>query len=317
MKHDDAAKSFLIALGISALILSSSLFLSAARARGAPAPRAPAITDQLRIGSEFFLNRTETKESVQRHFRIMHENGLTLVRIFVIWDDIERTPDDWDLTGYDWIYDAAAESGIKIVATLCAEDPPGWVGKTTFYHNRTNLNDPEIRKHAAVYIEKVVNRYKNHPAQGVWLLMNEPTKYDTEPATLRAFGDWLQAKYGNVAELNRHWFRPLSSFSEVQVPPEQLSNYWTDYHAVVNWREFNIDNLVNQLLWIKERIRTLIPTTQLILTLRLRRGGPMDKTFGRRSAWSIFSALQSTLPGSFVRPQTRVNTASASPTGLT
>ena len=99
MKHDNAAKSFLIALGISALILSSSLFLSAARARGAPAPRAPAITDQLRIGSEFFLNRTETKESVQRHFRIMHENGLTLVRIFVIWDDIERTPDNWDLHG--------------------------------------------------------------------------------------------------------------------------------------------------------------------------------------------------------------------------
>jgi beta-galactosidase len=203
----------------------------------------------------------------------MHENGLTLVRIFVIWDDIERTPDDWDFTGYDWIYDAAAESGIKIEATLCAEDPPGWVGKTTFYHNRTNLNDPEIRKHAAVYIEKVVNRYKNHPAQGVWLLMNEPTKYDTEPATLRAFGDWLQAKYGNVAELNRHWFRPLSSFSEVQVPPEQLSNYWTDYHAVVNWREFNIDNLVNQLLWIKERIRALDPNHPTHINVTAPTGG--------------------------------------------
>jgi len=215
------------------------------------------LTDQLRIGAEFFLNRTETQESVRRHFRLMHDNGLTLVRIFVIWDDVEHTPGNWNFAGYDWIYEAAAESGIKVVATLCAEDPPGWVGRTPFYHNRTNLDDPELRKHAAAYIEKVVNRYKNHPAQGAWLLMNEPDKYDVEPATLEAFGDWLQAKYGTVEELNKHWFRPLEKFSDVRLTPDQLTEYWNDYHFVVDWREFNIDNLVNELVWIKGQIRAL------------------------------------------------------------
>jgi len=232
---------------------------SAPRAAASQDSQLAGLTDQLRIGAEFFLNRTETQESVRRHFRLMHENGLTLVRIFVIWDDVERTPNNWDFTGYDWIYDAAGESGIKVVATLCAEDPPGWVGKTPFYHNRTNLNDPELRKHAAIYIEKVVSRYRNHPAQGAWLLMNEPTKYDVEPATLRAFGDWLQAKYGNVRELNKHWFRPLEKFSDVQLTPDQLTDYWNDYHFVVDWREFNIDNLVNELLWIKDQIQALDP----------------------------------------------------------
>jgi beta-galactosidase len=222
-----------------------------------PSPQLAELTQQLRIGTEFFLNRTETKESVQRHFRLMHENGLTLARIFVIWDDIERTPGNWDFTGYDWIYDAAAESGIKIVATLCAEDPPGWVKKTPFYHNRTNLNDPEIRKHAAIYIAKVVNRYRGHTAQGAWLLMNEPTKYDTEPSTFQAFGDWLRLKYGTVDELNKHWFRSAETFSDVQVTPGQLSEYWNDYHRAVDWREFNIDNLVDQLLWIKGQIQAL------------------------------------------------------------
>jgi len=185
----------------------------------------------------------------------MQENGLTLARIFIIWDDMERTPGNWDFTRYDWIYDAAAQSGIKIVATLCAEDPPGWVKRTPFYHNRANLNDPEIRRHAAIYIEKVVNRYRGHTAQGVWLLMNEPEKYDTEPSTFEAFGNWLQAKYGTVAELNRHWFHPLENFSAVQVTRDQLEEYWNDYHRVVDWREFNIDNLVDQLLWIKGQIQ--------------------------------------------------------------
>jgi beta-galactosidase len=244
-------------------LIIAAVAVSPGAARGAedrgadPAPQLAELTGQLRIGTEFFLNKTETQESIRKHFRLMHENGLTLVRIFVIWDDLERTPDHWDFTRYDWIYDAAAESGIKIVATLCAEDPPGWVRKTPFYHNRTNLNDPEIRQHAAIYIEKVVNRYKNHPAQGVWLLMNEPAKYDTEPATLQAFGEWLRAKYGTVAELNKHWFRPLDKFSDVQVTPDQLSDYWNDYPFVVDWREFNIDNLVNQLLWIKGQILAL------------------------------------------------------------
>jgi beta-galactosidase len=187
----------------------------------------------------------------------MHENGLTLVRIFVIWDDIERTPNNWNFEGYDWIYDAAAENGIKIVATLCAEDPPGWVKKTPFYHNRTNLNDPELRTHAAIYIRKVVDRYKNHPAQGVWLLMNEPTKYDLEPATFQAFGDWLKTKYGSVEQLNKHWFEPVENFSDVPIRPDELTEYWNDYHRVVDWREFNIDNLVNELLWIKGQIQAL------------------------------------------------------------
>jgi len=262
------------------LILASSLLaLVPSASRGAQGsndaggPQLAELTGQLRIGSEFFLNRTETQESVERHFALMHENGLTLARIFIIWDDIERAPGQWDFTGYDWIYDAAARSGIKIVATLCAEDPPGWVKKTPFYHNRTNLNDPDMRRHAAVYIDKVVNRYRGHTAQGVWLLMNEPEKYDTEPATFEAFGRWLQAKYGTVAELNKHWFRPLQEFAEVQITPDQLSDYWNDYHRVVDWREFNIDNLVDELLWIKARIQAIDPTHPTHINVTAPTGG--------------------------------------------
>ena len=259
MNYSMARKGAIIATWVAAILVSIRATRGAQSPVAGQVPQWVGLTDQLRVGAEFFLNRTETRESVRRHFHLMHENGLTLARIFVIWDDIERTPNHWDFEGYDWIYDAAAESGIKIVATLCAEDPPGWVKKTPFYHNRTNLNDPALRKHAAMYINKVVDRYKNHPAQGAWLLMNEPTKYDEEPATLQAFGEWLQAKYGTVEELNKHWFRPLGRFSDVWLTPDQLTDYWNDYHYAVDWREFNIDNLINELLWIKGQIQALDP----------------------------------------------------------
>ncbi len=231
----------------------------------------------LRIGTEFFLNRSETKAGVDRHFRLMRDTGLTLVRIFIIWDDIEHTPGVWNFERYDWIYNSAAANEIKIVATLCAEDPPGWAHQTPFYHNRTNLNDPAIRKRASFYIEKVVNRYKRHPAQGVWLLMNEPSKYDTEPATFRAFGAWLEKKYRNVAALNQSWFRQVKSFSEVTLTPEQLTggNYgWLDYPPIIDWREFNVDNLVNQLLWIKSQIELHDTSHPTHLNVTQPLGGP-------------------------------------------
>ena len=237
------------------------------------------ITGQLRIGTEFFLNRTETRQSIEKHFRLMRDYGISIVRIFVIWDDIERKPGEWNFEAYDWIYDAAAANGIKIAATLCAEDPPGWRKLTPFYHSRTNLNDPEVRKYAAGYIEKVVSRYRNHPAQGVWLLMNEPgLKYNFEPSTMQAFGKWLEQRWGSVDALNQKWFRPLRSFSDVQVSPEQWQPGWTDYYSFVDWKEFNVENLCQHLRWIQDRIReldTVHPThlNQPGLTYNMMAGG--------------------------------------------
>ena len=217
------------------------------------------LTGQLRIGAEFFLNRTDTQASVDKQFQLMHATGLTLVRIFIIWDDVERVPGVWNFEGYDWIYNAAAKNGMKIVATLCPEDPPGWADKTPFYHNLVNLNAPANRAASAIYLKKVVGRYKNNPAQGVWLLMNEPTKYDTEPTTFHAFGDWLQAKYGTVNTLNQHWFQPLKKFSDVKITSLQQTSYWTDYHALIDWDNFKVDNLIQQLIWVKQQVEAIDP----------------------------------------------------------
>lgn len=112
------------------------------------------LTSELRIGTEYFLNPSDTKDSIDKQFRLMHATGITLVRVFIIWNDVERVPGEWDFHRYDWIYDAAAKNGIQIVATLCPEDPPGWKNETPFYYSRVNLNDPVARAEARIYFEK-------------------------------------------------------------------------------------------------------------------------------------------------------------------
>jgi beta-galactosidase len=225
-----------------------------------PSKNVAELTDQIRIGTDFFLNRIETKETIHKHFQLMRKYGITIARIFIVWDDIERKPGEWNFEAYDWIYDAAAENNIKIAATLCSEDPPGWRKLTPFYHHRSNLNDPDVKKYAAGYLEKVVGRYKSHPAQGPWLLMNEPAlKYNFEPSTMQAFGSFLEQKWGSVEELNKKWFQPLEKFSDVKVAQEQWEPGWTDYYSFIDWKEFNIENLCQHLRWIKEQIRLLDP----------------------------------------------------------
>ena len=173
----------------------------------------------------------------------------------MIWDDVERQPDTWTFERYDWVYDAAAENRIAILTTLCAEDPPGWMRMAPFYHAKLVIDTPWMKQRSAKYLEKVVTRYKDHPAQGPWLLANEPAlpeKFD-KPA-MTAFGNWLKAKYGTIDELNRHWFRPQSSFDEIQIDAN-WNSFWVNYAPYVNYKQFCIQRTCDQLQWIRNEVR--------------------------------------------------------------
>ena len=223
----------------------------------APLDSLAAVRSQVRIGAEIFLDPSYTREEIQLHFRRMKEVGLSVARMFVIWDHIERQPGQWRFELYDQAYDAAAASGISVLTTLCPEDPPGWARQTAFYHAKLPLNTPELRERGAEYVRRVVSRYKDHPAQGPWSLQNEPAglaeRFDS--ATLLLFGQWLQRKYGSVEQLNQRWFRPLESFEKVTFGPEQLRGHWIDYTAAVDWKWFRIQLQTDHLAWVRDQVR--------------------------------------------------------------
>ena len=221
------------------------------------APPKPGLLDEVRVGAEFFLNATETRETVYEHLGRMRETGLTIARIFTLWDQVERVRGVWNFERYDWVYDAAALHGIWIANTLCAEDPPGWMRTAPFYHQWQDLRNPNLRPHAQVYLEKVVNRYKAHPAHGVWLLQNEPgiNGNTSEPYVLADFAAWLEKKYGAVEELNKRWYRTLDRFTDVMtMPVEGRPASWTDYASQLDWRRFRCDHLAAQLQWIRGEV---------------------------------------------------------------
>lgn len=215
----------------------------------------PACLAKVRLGAEFFLNATETRATVFEHFRRMAETGLTVARIFTLWDQIEHERGQWDFSRYDWIYEAAAKHGILIANTLCAEDPPGWMGTAPFYHAWRDLSNPELRVYSEIYLESVVSRYRTHPAHGVWLLQNEPgIREAAAPFVVAAFARWLEGKYGDVSHLNKVWYRQLRRFEDVQVPEEPRTAGWADFPANLDWRRFRCDHLADQLRWIRSQV---------------------------------------------------------------
>jgi beta-galactosidase len=234
---------------------SAALGLEALMGQALREPLEDPVLARPRIGAEFFLNSTETRDSIFEHFRRMAQTGLTVARIFTIWDQIEREQGKWTFAGYDWIYEAAAQHGLLIANTLCSEDPPGWMGTAPFYHAWRDLSDPSLRPHAEIYIEKVVTRYKSHPAHGVWLLQNEPgINSGAEPFVLSEYARWLERKYRTVEALNRVWYQRLARFEEAQAPPNAGTGSWIDYPRWLDWRRFRCDHLADQLRWIHSQI---------------------------------------------------------------
>ena len=221
----------------------------------AASPRAK-LLDEVRVGAEFFLNNTETRDSVFGHFARMRDTGLTVARIFTLWDHVERVQGKWNFERYDWIYDAADRHGLWIANTLCSEDPPGWMQTAPFYHQWQDLRNPRLRPYSEIYLERVITHYRQHPAHGVWLLQNEPgiSGNPDQDYVLADFAAWLEHKYGSVAELNKRWYRPLERFSDVKVPVDARAVGWSDYPSQLDWRRFRCDHLAAQLAWLRAQV---------------------------------------------------------------
>lgn len=208
-----------------------------------------------RIGAQFFTNLNESDEMVERHFSMMRDNGIKLVRLFILWAQVEPKPGQWDFSLYDRAYDMAQKYGMQVFSTLTCEDPPAWTKKRPFYHHRVNLNNPVLKEMAAKYIKHTVTRYAAHPAHYCWSLMNEPeVAVNYEPSTMALFAHWLENKYGTVEEMNRIWYTPHEAFSQVQIRPEDWNNFWTDFASFCDWQNFVEDNLAMQLTWIKKQV---------------------------------------------------------------
>lgn len=109
------------------------------------------------------------KENFQSILRDLKPRNL---RLIAYWDEIEKNRNEFNFGDLDWQLTEAQKAGSQIILVAGLKVPrwpechmSEWAG---------SLKTEEREKALNVYLQEVVNRYKNNPEIAVWQVENEP-----------------------------------------------------------------------------------------------------------------------------------------------
>lgn len=215
----------------------------------------------IRFGSQLFVNPEDTPDTLRPCIATLADTGFTLIRLFLPWSQLEPKPGEYRWSPFDEVFDAAHARGLKIVATLMASSPPGWMHLTHGLQEAANLDEPEFFARSLAHLRTVVEHYRAHPALDSWILWNEPGRRldPSHPATLRRFGEYLERTYaGDLAAYNATHFQPADSFAQPRLPPFRDGGFGS-HRVRAEWLAFTVENLRAALATIAAEVRRLDP----------------------------------------------------------
>ncbi|SFD49242.1 beta-galactosidase [Paenibacillus catalpae] len=199
-------------------------------------------------------------ERWRRDIELMREASFNIVRLgHLCWDSYEPSEGNFTFDWFDEVMDLFHEAGIKVVLDIATRPAPTWLHKkypgislTDSNGNRMeaqsrymdDIGHPAFQEYALRFAEKLVRRYRNHPALYAFGLCNElgsgAPSYSN--AARERFVDWLATKYETIENLNaawttQRWSRKLNSFQDVVLPisghiqgaPERVLDMWRFY----------------------------------------------------------------------------------------
>ncbi|WP_177222324.1 beta-galactosidase [Paenibacillus sp. UNC496MF] len=209
---------------------------------------------------------------------LMRKASFKIVRLgHLCWDSFEPAEGNYTFEWFDEVMDLFQEAGIKVVLDIATRPAPTWLHKK---YPEIDLSDPNgirleaqtrymddighptFQEYAFKFAERLVRRYRNHPALYAFGLCNElgsgSPSYSYKARD--RFEAWLRNKYNTIEQLNlawttQRWSRKLNSFNDVvlpvsgsiQGPPERLLDMWRFYSDETLTYMHDLSQLVRQL----------------------------------------------------------------------
>jgi beta-galactosidase len=215
----------------------------------------------IELGSQIFINKHDKPSQVKQWVRQFGASGLKIIRLFVVWDQVEPEKNIWDFTNYDACFEEAETQGLKVVPTLMPVSPPGWMNITSGIQDVADLDDLALWSKSLSYVAKVVERYYKSPVIHSWILWNEPCRSITpNENSLRAFREYLRKVYqDDISSLNRLYYNEYKTFDDVGNVKAVNSNSlaFKGYTETLDWVRFSVFNLCEKLKDIRDEIRKL------------------------------------------------------------
>jgi beta-galactosidase len=123
------------------------------------------------VGAQVFLEPGQTNEEIQNWFKILHDQKMTVCRVFLIETHLHKPDGTWDFEQYDFAFKMAEKYGIKIFATLYPKEiAPDW-------RQEKLPQSKEHLKALADYTKAMVTHFGKYTSLYCWVLQNEPGSY--------------------------------------------------------------------------------------------------------------------------------------------
>lgn len=258
------------------------------------------------FGAQYYRPPFPDRTCWERDFANMKQLGFNVVKLWAVWNDIEREPGHFVFDDLDRLAELAGNYGLGVIINTIPEGTPYWLydaypdclyktveGKKITMGGPANLptggwpglcmDNPEISELVCNFIFRVSEHYRENKDVIIIDVWNEPhlePMYDYKNELLcacggsrRAFRDWLKARYGSLERLNEAWFRRYTDWEQI-VPPPRFGTY-TD---MIDWRRFWLYNLAD---WLKRKVEAA------------RRGAP-EKLIQTHSASADYMGAAST-----------------------
>jgi beta-galactosidase len=190
-------------------------------------------------GAQVWLEPGQNEKDIDLWFERLKQHNMRCTRIFMQWNFIETAPDKWDFGVFDAAFASAERHGVKIVGTLMPNFPPAHKGGWYKTQDGAIAKTQQQLDDSRIYIAKVVNRYKSHPALHTWMLMNEPGQFPApDTLAMQRFREYLRTTYKSIDVLNRAWLANFASFETISYSPNWAGGGFTWPTSYIDWNTF-------------------------------------------------------------------------------
>jgi beta-galactosidase len=257
----------------------------------------PAGRAGLRYGGDYNPEQWP-RETWPSDIALMQQAGVNLVSVGIFsWALLEPQEGVYDFTFLDEVMDLLAEAGIDVNLGTPTAAPPAWFWKKhpealpvtrdgirLGYGARGIANPSSVayRRAAASITRALAERYAAHPALKMWHVHNEygaPVTEDYSAESVVAFREWLERRYGTIAELNRcwgtaFWGQSYGSFDEVDAP--RTAATVVNSTQRLDFARFSSDALLQCFVMERDIIRQFTPDLPVTTNFMATNCGSVD-----------------------------------------
>ncbi len=210
------------------------------------------------------------------------EMGLTYVRVAEFaWSKMEPTEGTFEWGWLDDAVEALHAEGLKVVMCTPTATPPAWLirkhpeilftdenGQVRQFGSRKHYDhaSPIYREHSRRITTAIAERYGDHPAVAGWQTDNEWGCHSSTRsyggASVLAFQEWLERRYGTTDALNEAWGNVFWSQEYTdfdQILPPNLTVAEPNPSHILDFYRFASDAVAEFQLQQVEILRRLSP----------------------------------------------------------